>query len=116
MRAGGHAHRRARAALINGTMRDDHDHFKDEMRQLAKQQQNIVGVGSGGTADSPWRLDIEQQARAPRPAPHRRLGLARRALCPLLRQADGCCRGGEPSTPAADSCRIPWIKGGCRIK
>ena len=35
------------------------------MRQLAKQQQNIVGVGSGATADSPWRLDIDQQARPP---------------------------------------------------
>ena len=55
------------AALINGTLRDDQDHFKDEMRQLAKQQQNIVGVGSGATADSPWRLDIEQQARRSAP-------------------------------------------------
>ncbi len=44
-------------------MRDDQEHFKDEMRQLAKQQQGVAGVGSGATADSPWRLDIDQQAR-----------------------------------------------------
>ena len=31
------------------------------MRQLAKQQQGS-GVGSGATADAPWRLNIEEQS------------------------------------------------------
>jgi hypothetical protein len=46
-------------AMINGTMRDDNDHFKDEMRQLARVQ-NGLGMG-GGTADAPWRLNVDQQ-------------------------------------------------------
>ena len=32
---------------------------RDEMRQLARTQQ--TGLGSGATADAPWRLNIDQQ-------------------------------------------------------
>jgi len=46
-------------AMINGTLRDENDHFKNEMRQLARTQNG--GAVGGATADAPWRLDGEQQ-------------------------------------------------------
>jgi len=46
-------------AMINGTLRDENDHFKDEMRQLARTQNG--GPGGGATVDAPWRLNVEQQ-------------------------------------------------------
>jgi splicing factor 1 len=46
-------------AMINGTLRDDNDYFKDEMRQLARTQQG--GTGGGATADAPWRLNVDRQ-------------------------------------------------------
>eukprot|EP00288_Rhodomonas_lens_P006527 CAMPEP_0177718950 /NCGR_PEP_ID=MMETSP0484_2-20121128/15849_1 /TAXON_ID=354590 /ORGANISM="Rhodomonas lens, Strain RHODO" /LENGTH=381 /DNA_ID=CAMNT_0019231147 /DNA_START=255 /DNA_END=1396 /DNA_ORIENTATION=- len=45
-------------AMINGTLRDDQDFFKDEMRQLARQQ---TGGAGGATADAPWRLNADMQ-------------------------------------------------------
>eukprot|EP00292_Cryptomonas_paramecium_P033508 CAMPEP_0113673824 /NCGR_PEP_ID=MMETSP0038_2-20120614/7066_1 /TAXON_ID=2898 /ORGANISM="Cryptomonas paramecium" /LENGTH=265 /DNA_ID=CAMNT_0000590313 /DNA_START=278 /DNA_END=1071 /DNA_ORIENTATION=+ /assembly_acc=CAM_ASM_000170 len=48
-------------ALINGTLRDESDYFKDEMRQLARTQDQGFGVGSAATPDAPWRINVDQQ-------------------------------------------------------
>jgi len=48
-------------AMINGTLRDENDHFKNEMRQLAKTQNSDSVYGAGATADNAWRLTGEQQ-------------------------------------------------------